>query len=349
MPLSSISARHRFLSPPLLLAGWSLLLVGCHREPAVVPPASLPAAAVRTAVIESRGYVATEEVVGTVRARLRAAVEAKVAGRIETLPVVPGQLVKPGDTIATLDAREARARLDQAVALREQAERDLARMVTLVKDGAVTQADFDAAQARQRVARAAVTEAETFLGHTQIAAPFAGVITRKFADVGDLATPGRPIVELEDPGALRFEADVPEALLERMPMGAHLPVRVSALKEAVTGTVSEVAPVAESVSRTYLVKRDLPAMAGLRAGQFGRVAVPTGEASVPQVPVAAVVQRGQLEYVFVVADGHAHLRLVRTGRRLADSLELVAGAGDGEKVVISGVDKLKDGQPVREQ
>lgn len=288
---------------------------------------------------------ATEEVVGTVRAKLRAAVEAKIAGRIEALLVAPGQLVKQGETIAALDAREIKARLDSAQAVRDQATRDLERISKLVKDGASTASELDAVQARQRVAAASVTEAETMLGHARVVAPFDGVITRKLADVGDLATPGRPLVEIEDPARLRFEADVPEALLDRLQLGVKLPVHVSSLKESVEGVVSEIAPVAEAVSRTYLVKLDLPVVPGLRAGQFGRVAVPTGEAAVPHVPKGSAVQRGQLEYVYVAEAGKAHLRLIRTGKRFGGDVEVVSGLNAGEKIVADPA-KVQDGQPL---
>lgn len=329
---------------PALMSA-ALLLFGCQRATPPVPPAALPPASVQLTAVETHGLTATEEVVGTVRATLRAAVEAKLAGRIEALLVVPGQRVKQGDTLASLDAREVKARLDSAQAIRDQAAKDLERISRLVKDGAATASELDAVQARQRVAAAAVAEAETMLGHARVVAPFDGVITRKLADVGDLATPGRPLVEIEDPARLRFEADVPEALLDRLQLGVKLPVRISSLKDSVEGAVSEIAPVAEAVSRTYLVKLDLPVVAGLRAGQFGRVSVPTGEAAVPHVPMAAVVQRGQLEYVYVAEAGKAHLRLIRTGKRFGGDVEVVSGLNKGEKIV-ADPSKVQDGQPV---
>lgn len=338
-----VSSRHVALIAILVPA--FLMGVGCKpASPAATAP-GLPPVPVQLAIVESHGMTATEEVVGTVRAKLRAAVEAMIAGRIEALLVAPGQLVKQGETIASLDAREIKARLDSAQAVRDQATRDLQRISRLVKDGASTASELDAVQARQRVSVAAVSEAETMLGHARIVAPFDGVITRKLADVGDLATPGRPLVEIADPAQLRFESDVPEALLDRLQLGVKLPVRVSSLKDSVEGAVSEIAPMAEAVSRTYLVKLDLPVIAGLRAGQFGRVSVPTGEAAVPHVPMSAVVQRGQLEYVYVVDAGKAHLRLIRTGKPFGTDVEVVSGINAGERVV-ADPSKVLDGQPV---
>ena len=231
--------RSRLLKPSLLL--WLALgLLGCGRE---VPKAStapaLPSVSAQLAAVEVQTLTATEEVVGTVRARLRSAVEAKIPGRIETLRVVPGQSVKAGELLLTLDAREVQARLDSALAVREQTARDLQRISQLVRDGAVTQADLDATQARHRVALASVTEAETVLAYTQVTAPFDGVIIRKLADVGDLASPGRSLLEIEDPRTLRFEADVPEALLERIVFGAKLPVSIASVTNRLVGEDGE--------------------------------------------------------------------------------------------------------------
>ncbi|MGH8092959.1 MAG: efflux RND transporter periplasmic adaptor subunit [Chthoniobacterales bacterium] len=332
----------KFLRSLLALA---LALVACHSKKETEPE-SLPPLAVRTVVVENKERPSSEEVVGTVRAKLRAAIEAKVSARIEALLVAPGQMVKAGDLIAQLDPREIQARLDQALALRQQATRDLARGRELLDKKITTQADFDAVQARASVAEGAAREMETMLGYTKIVAPFDGIVTRKLADVGDLAAPGKPIIEMEDPHALRFEADVPEALIGHVKLGAKLPVQVAQDSGPIEGTVVEVAPVADPASRTFLVKLDLPTAEGLRSGQFGRVWVPTGENKSIRVPRSAVVIRGQMECVFVVVNQHAQLRLVRTGEHAGGEVEILAGLSPGERVVSEDAASLRDGQPV---
>lgn len=330
----------------LLGIGLSLTLVGCgHKtERAAAPP--LPAATVRAQTVESKRRVATEEVVGTVRAKLRSVIEAKVSGRIEQMLVVPGQQVKAGEVLAAIDAREVRARYDQAMALRQQAEADLKRLTSLLEQKILSQAEFDNAQAKARVAIAGVTEAETMLDYTRVTAPFAGVVTRKHADVGDLAAPGKPLLEMEDSRALRLEADVPEAVIGKLTLGDKLPVRIAALETELEGVISEIAPAADPGSRTFLVKLDLPLQRGLRAGQFGRVAMPVGETAALRVPASAVVQRGQMEMVFVVSDAKAQLRLVKTGKHIGREVELLSGVSAGEPVVVADAAGLRDGQPV---
>jgi RND family efflux transporter MFP subunit len=255
-------------------------------------------------------------------------------------------MVKTGDLIAQLDPREIQAKLDQALALREQATRDLARSRELLDKKITTQADFDAVQARARVTEGAAREMEAMLGYTKVVAPFDGIVTRKLADVGDLAAPGKPIIEMEDPRALRFEADVPEALIGHVKIGAKLLVQVAQGAAPIEGTVVEVAPVADPASRTFLVKLDLPAAEGTRSGQFGRVWVRTGESKSIRVPTSAIVVRGQMECIFVIANQHAQLRIVRTGKRNANDIQLLAGVTAGENVIIEGAEQLKDGQRI---
>jgi RND family efflux transporter MFP subunit len=322
-----------------------LLLTGCQKQQPAAPE-TLPVANVRVEAVELKPHVATEEAVGTVRPKLHSVIEAKVSGQIEKMLVVPGQHVERGELLAQLDVREIQAKLDQALPVREQAENDLNRYSTLMEKRAVTQQEFDAVKARERVAKAAVTEAESNLAYATITAPFAGVITSKLADVGDLASPGKPLLEIQDTKSLRLEADVPEAIIGRVEMGAKLAVRIEAQPNELAGVVSEIAPAADPNSRTFVVKLDLAPAPGLRAGQFGRVAIPLSETPVLRVPVSAVIERGQMELVFIVADKHAHLRLVKTGKRIGDEVELVSGVDPAEQVVIDGAKGLVDGQPV---
>lgn len=335
---------------PALLAAAALALTSCGQSGHAPPAGSAqpgPRAAVRVRSVGLQPHRATEEVVGTVRSRQRAIVEAKISGRIEQYLAAPGQMVKSGDLLVQLDVREIQARVDQAKAVLDQANKDLQRYTTLLTSNAVTKQEFDAVEARQKVAAAGVTEAETMLGYARVTAPFDGVITRKLAEVGDLAAPGRPLLEVESPAALRFEADLPEALVNQVRIGDKDSVRVAAVRQPIEATVSEIAPVADAASRTFLVKFDLPPTDGLRAGQFGRVAIPVSETKALRVPTAAVVKRGQMEMVFVVREETAALRLVKSGKAIDGTVEILSGLEDGERIVVEGAATLRDGQPLQ--
>ena len=271
---------------------------------------------------------------------------AKVTGVIDAVKVAPGARVQRGTALATIDAREIKARLDSAMAAQDQAQKDFARIERLLQSGSSTRQEFDAATTRLRTADASLVEARTMLQYTEITAPFDGVVTRKLVEVGDLATPGKPLLEMENSSLLRFECEIPEALLDRVNMDSELPVRVDAAGAELNGKVSEIAPSASAGSRTFLVKLDLPTAEKLRAGQFGRVRVPVRERPALLVAESAVVRRGQIESVFVVEEGKARLRLVKSGRQMNGNIEILSGLSGGESVVVRDAHLLTDGVSV---
>ncbi len=323
------------------------LLTGCGkaRHERDAPP-ELPPVRVRTTSVQTKSVPSVEEVVGTVRAKLRATIEAKASGRIVELPVVLGQKVKAGDLLARLDAPEIKARLEQAEAGLQQANRDWKRISSLYDQQAATRADYDSVQSRLEQAKAAVNEARAMLDYVEVKAPFDAVVTRKVADVGDLAAPGKPLVEIEDPSRLQIEADVPEAIVGKIQPGAIMAIRTGEAAAELTATVAEIAPIADPLSRTFRVKLDLPGSRGLMSGQFARLAVPVGETLSLRVPASAVVLRGQMEIVFAVENQHARLHLVKTGRQLKDETEILSGLDSGDSVIVDSASQLIDGQPV---
>lgn len=323
-----------------LLVG--LFAAGCPRENP--PPAPLPAVAVRVAAVQSTVAPRRSELPGTVRAVERAALAPKVMGTIERLPVVLGQAVKKGDVLVQLSANEINARLAQAEAALGQARRDLARETGLEAKGASASETVRSMQDRVRIAEATVAEARTMLTYTTLTAPFDGVIARRLVNEGDLASPGMPLLEIENPAQQRVEVEVPDGLAA-VAVGAAAAVRIGELE--LTGRVAEISPALDPVARTFLAKVDLPPGAAVRSGQFARVGWPAGEARTLTVPAAAVSTFGQMERVFVVAEGKARLRLVKTGAVSADTIEILAGLAAGEPVIVApAVANLRDGQPV---
>ena len=320
--------------------------IACHEAHEVPEPEALPSATVRVITVSAEGSVGREEAVGTVRPRLRATLEAKVSGRITELRKEPGDRVRKGEVVAVLDVREIRAKLGQARARFEQAKAERSRYAKLLEKDAVTRQEFESIETRYEVAKAGLEEAQSILDYARVTAPIDGVVTHKLANEGDLASPGRPIYEVADPGSLRLEVAVPEALSGFVGIGAQIPVRVASAAEPVDATVSEIAPASDPNSRTLLVKLDLPDIEGLRSGQFGRALIPTGRTEILRLPEDALVRRGQLEIVFVADEGHARMRLVKTGKRFGDRVEVVSGLEPGERVVIEGAENLLDGQPI---
>jgi len=329
-----------------LLIAPALLLAGCSRGPDSAPtdhPASVP---VHTAIATSTRTPRTQAVAGTVRPFERATLAAKVTGTVATTHLVVGQAVSAGEVLVTLQADEIGARSEQAQAALAQAEREYEREHSLETKGASTADAVHAADDRRRQARAAAQEAAAMLTYTQIAAPFSGVVTGEMVKPGDLATPGRPLFEIEGTDRLRAEVQVPESLA--LPANG---TRVAVVLDDTTlqGQLAELSPSADPVSRTRLAKIDLPASAPARSGQFVRVLWPVDDEVALTVPAAAVSVLGQMERVFVVTAGHAQLRLVKTGARDGDRVEIAAGLDAGETVVVAPPAALRDGQPVEIQ
>jgi acetyl/propionyl-CoA carboxylase alpha subunit len=169
--MQAVNVVATLLFAPLLVS----LSVSCRRDQA--PRSELVAVPVRLQTIEAKPHVAAEEVVGTIRPKHRSVIEAKISGLIEKMLVLPGQEMKAGELLVQLDAREAKAKLDQAIAVRQQTENDLKRYEVLRAKQVVTPADFETAQSKAQIAVAAAAEAETNLAYATITAPFDGVIT----------------------------------------------------------------------------------------------------------------------------------------------------------------------------
>jgi RND family efflux transporter MFP subunit len=339
-------------SPQLLLgalAAAALAAPACDVEPRRPPANPLPPRSVQVEHARLDATATSEEVVGTVRARDSAAISATVVGRVQALNVSLGRRVRAGEVLARISADEIGAKLDQTQALYAQAKVDFDRAQNLLNKQAIPRAQYDAAAASLRVAEARRAEATAMAGHTVLRAPFAGVISAKLANVGDTAMPGQPLLILEDPTALRLEATVPEVAAQTLRLGQTLPVRIDGGSRELTGTIAEISPAADPMSRTVLAKVDLPRDAALHAGVLGRLMLPSPSGSPHSVlvPTATVVRRGQLEEVFVVDHGRARLRLVKTGRVTKDgTTEILSGLTDGEAVVASDIPDIVDGQAV---
>jgi len=337
-------------SPILVIPSLVLVLASCgkHRpESSADASASRPAMVVEVAQVVWTERPLYEPSVGTVRPYRQADVSAKLTGRVVQVLAVPGQRANEGDLLAEIDAGELRASVERARSVRDQAKRDFDRISALLASHAVSQSEFEQAQARYRGAVASTDEAERALANAEVRAPFTGMITRKDMDPGDMAMPGKPLFAMEDSAKLRLETHVAESLAGGMKTGDKIRVTVDAAGLDLVGVVAEISPSADAGSRTFLVKIDLPSHELLRVGQFGRAHVPRGMHRSLDVPESAVITRGQMEVAFVLADGRARMRLVRTGSRDGGRVEIVSGLDAGEILLVAPATALRDGDPVR--
>jgi membrane fusion protein (multidrug efflux system) len=329
----------------LLAALAATLFSGCSRSPDRPAAPAVPAIAVRSAVAVEENLPVLVDAPATVRPAERATIAAKLTGTVATLPVALGQVVAAGEVLVTLNAPEVAARLRQAQAQLAEAGRNAERVRTLVEKGVNAPESFRDAEDRQRFAEAAVAEAEAMVAFATLRAPFAGVITEKQVLPGDLATPGQALLVLESTQRLRAEGFVPEQAGAGLKRGDRLPVVLRDGDLPVDGTIDEISSAADAASRSVLVKVALPTGAA-RSGQFARLLVPHGESPALLVPADAVTRFGQMERVFVVEEGRALLRLVKTGRMQDGRVEILSGLHSGERLVLAPPPTLRDGQPV---
>ena len=197
------------------------------------------------------------------------------------------------------------------------------------------------AQVDQEVASTEVTRS-----YATVAAPFAGIILVKSVEPGSLATPGAPLFTIEREGAYRLEASVEESRLGTIRVGQTVTVTLDSFERTLEARVSEIAPVVDATSRAYIVKIDLPAVASLRSGVFGRAKFKQGERPVLTVTAGAVTERGQLQSVMVAEDGVARTRLITTGQKTGTEIEVLSGLTAGEKVIYPVPQALADGAKV---
>ena len=279
-----------------------------------------------------------DDLVAAARAARAAAIAAEqgakaAAAELQAAEAALGLARASHDRIAGLQAkRSATAQeLDDAIATLRSAE-----------------ARVDAASARALQATSAVEsaaavsdQAKTTESFTTIAAPFDGMVTEKMVEPGNMASPGTPLLRLEDTRGFRLEVRVDESRVAQIRNGDSVPVFLGAGNSLIKGTVIEVSRAVDADARAFLVKISLPDVPGLRSGQFGKARFGGTPRRALTVPASAIVRRGQVTSVFVVDKDVAHVRLVN----LSES-EVVAGLTESELVILSPPAGLTDGRRV---
>ncbi len=319
----------------------------CGRPPTAQAPGALPAARVSVAPVQREAVSVLLPISGTVRAVRRAALAAKVAGTVEPPALALGQAVRTGEVLLKIAAAEHTARVAQGRALVTQVEREFARERTLAASGAGTPETVRGLEDRIAQAQAALREAEAVLDYAIVRAPFDGVVARKFVEPGDFAAVGAPLLQLDGRDALEIEVAVPESLAAALVVGAPLGVELPTAALRFQATVAELSSAADPATRTTTAKLAIPPGTAARPGQFAQVLVPAAPTTVLLVPAGAASLFGQMERVFVVDERQrAVLRLVKTGGRRGDRIEILAGLENGERIVVAPPATLRDGQPL---
>ena len=356
----------------LAVAGIIAGTAGCGKENNNNTRAEIPV--IRGVILEKaelRAIPAGFEATGTVRARNSATLSARIPGAVSKILVKEGDRVQRGKLLMTLDAMEstaaaagagfavdeAKRAMDEARARKQLADVTFDRYAKLYSEQAATRQEFDTrkaerdmaeqgllmAQARLARAKEAARSAGAVAGYTRIVAPLSGIVSGKSVDVGATVFPGSPLVTIEEEGNFRLEVNTPESLLGLIKIGQTVPVSLDGSNKNARGTVAEIVPKVDPVSRTFTIKLDIPSK-GMRSGQFGRAILPIGEKKGITIPGSAIVERGQLTSIWVVDRRNiARMRLVKPGNVFGSRVEILAGLVDGERIVVGGMEKVVDG------
>ncbi|RME10657.1 MAG: efflux RND transporter periplasmic adaptor subunit [Aquificota bacterium] len=307
---------------------------------------------------------------GQIVADKRVEVSTRIMGRVKHVLVKEGDSVRMGQLLVSIDAEDIRAQAEAVqhqIAQAEQALRSASanyeaikktfeRYSALLKEGAITQQEFDQIKAQFESAEAQVAQARAGVKATQsqkqavvsnlkyagITSPVNGYVVQKGVDAGDLAVPGHPLLVLESPPYL-FEAFLPERFAGRVMAGQEYEVSISGLNKKVRGRVVEVSPALDPITRTFRVKVKLEDTQGIRSGMYASILIPE-RVEVFLVPEAAIVKRFDFTGVWVVKpDNTLELRFVRLGEKRGDKVEVLSGLREGERIVIQGIEKACEG------
>jgi RND family efflux transporter MFP subunit len=354
--------RHMISVPSLLLA-IAVFLSGCSTDQKV--EAGVPVVVRNLTVITATTTTVPDvlQAVGTVRAFQTSQLASQATGTITQVRVREGDRVRRGEILALLDQSAASAALDRALATEAAAANELAaaeselnlaestlsRYQIMFEKQIIARQQFDEIKARQQStlahrdlaraaqlqAKAAVSEARAALDFTRVLAPFDGIVTERKLDPGAMASPGLPILTVEDVSRYRLEALVNENDSRFVELGEHVSVSIDALDGGeLNGRVAQIVPAADTASRTFVVKIALPADKAMRSGLFGQAKFSRGEKSCLLVPQSSVLERGQLHAVYVLDQSEiANLRYVTLGGPTGTQVEILAGVENGDRLI----------------
>jgi multidrug efflux pump subunit AcrA (membrane-fusion protein) len=214
----------------------------------------------------------------------------------------------------------------------------------------VAGADAHAAEAAAglKAAEASLSAAAITLSYTTVTSPFDGIVADRTVDPGMLATPGAPLLTVEDTSSFRLEVRLDESRASGLAVGQQVPIRLdsAAADDWKAGRVSEISRL-DPTGHGFVAKIDVPPSLSLRSGAFGRARIATATHDALTVPASAVIRRGQMTFVFAVdGENRARLRPVSTGPSTGERTEILAGLSAGESLVANPSPALTDGARV---
>jgi len=297
---------------------------------------------------------------GAVVSDQKAQISSRLIGYIKDLNVKVGQKVERGEVLFSIDSTDVKSQItqaqagyQQALAALEDAKLDNDRFTKLFKEDSVSKQQFDkiklqysVAQENLAAAKSGLDQAKSQLSYANVRAPFTGVIVEKLANQGALASPGQPIVVIENLQSISVQTEVAGELFAVLRAGDEASVLIDGQAEALAGTIYTLVSAANPQTRTHTVKLSLPPINNVNSGTFARVSFKRGERQTIMVPSSAIVVRAGIAGVFVVNEGKANFSMVRPGMSMNGMTEVQAGLNLGERIVINNNQSLLNGDIV---
>ena len=320
------------------------------------------AASLETMVVSAEAAPTERMLDGTVEAVNQSTVSAQTAGRVAAIYFDVNDVVPAGALIIRIRSTEqaasltqAQAALKEATAREAEAQTRYERIGDMYQRRVVAKATYDeasaardAAMARLIAARAGLEAAREGVSYTEIRAPYSGVVTEKFVQVGEAVAPGTPLMTGASLEELRVVAEIPQSVIEQVRGVRKAAVYVEGRR--IESTAITLFPAAQPETNTFRARLELPkGVHGLAPGMFVKVGFVVGESERMLVPRSAVVQRSEMRGLYVVApDGRVSLRQVRLGHVRGDRIEILAGLAGGERIALDPVAAgLKARQPAQ--
>jgi len=331
------------MSPVALIPFLSALLAA--------PATSLTLADLASAPVTYQDIPREFQLDGVVEAAHQATVSAQTQGQIEAIFFDVDNFVEAGAVIVRIKDIEHRARvaqatadLDAASATLVNAREEFNRIKELYQKRTASEsamdkaiADVKNAQARVEATTAALGQAEEQLAYTQVRAPYAGLVTKRHVQVGEMANPGQPLMTGVSLHQLRVAVDVPQNLIPAIRAGQGALIQLPGAQRVQPASVT-IFPFADQGSNTFKVRLDLPPdLPHLYPGMFVKAGFITGEKRELVIPKAAVVQRSEVSGAYVLKEGKVVFRQIRLGRDLGETVIVLAGLTDGEQVALDPI------------
>ena len=325
-----------------------LLLCAVLAAPSAWAALPFPVAPVKYQTADT-GY-STE---ATVEAVKQSTIAAQVSGRVAEVNFDAGDYVKAGSVIVRLTAQElssavagSRAQVAQAEAELANARANYQRQQQLFQQKFISQAaldrataEFRAAEAAARAARAGVGQTAAVSSYTVIKAPYSGVVAARHVEIGEAVAPGKPLMTGFDPKDMRVIANIPQYKLAEAKAAPRVAVEIPSLNKWIDAAGVTVLPSADAATHTVKVRIDLPTnLEGVIPGMFARAHFSVGSAQKLAIPSSAVVRRSEITAVYVVKDDRVSLRQLRLGTPNGrGQVEVLAGLNPGEVIALDPV------------